>query len=70
MLCVECQRLSAMYRRELCNLCEAAIRTGRRVPVRAANPYRPEDHAGKREHLREAVAAAVRAGEIVQEGQI
>ena len=61
-LCVDCRRLTAMHRRERCNICEAAVITGRTVPPRQPAAYRPEDHAGKRAALRAMIDAA-RKGE-------
>ena len=56
-LCVDCRRLAAMHRRELCNLCEAAVRTGRKVPAKPTQ-YRPEDYVGKRAALKRMIEAA------------
>lgn len=61
-LCVDCRRLPAMHRRERCNICEAALITGRAVPPRQPAKYRPDDHRGKREALRAAIEAAKRTG--------
>lgn len=64
MICVDCQRLTAMYRRDRCNLCEAAHLTGRKVAPLAPSQYRPEDHAGKRERLRLMIEAARKVGNL------
>ena len=61
-LCVDCGCRTAMHRRERCNICEAALITGRTVPPRQSAKYHPADHRGKREALRAAIKAAKGAG--------
>ena len=58
MICVDCHRLTAMYRRERCNLCEAKLLRSRPSTPIEPPPYRPEDHVGKRERLRRMIEAA------------
>ncbi len=61
MLCADCQLRPVIFRRTRCLECAA----GRPMRESRLTQYRPEDHADKRERLREMVMAAIRAGEIV-----
>ncbi len=64
MICVDCRLRPAVYRRERCNICEAALITGRTVPPPQPAKYRPKDHTGKREALRALIAAERKAGRL------
>ena len=65
MLCADCHIRPTLPRRTRCLECMAGKMPA--PPKRA--PYHPEDHAGKRARLRQAIEAAIQSGAIVPGGR-
>ena len=65
MLCVDCHLAPALPRRSRCRDCDLIHRRDIAAMRNRPGQYCREDHAGKRDRLREAIAAAIQAGAIV-----
>ena len=65
MLCVDCGIRPVIYRRTRCLECQSEHQP---TPQMKRWPYCREDHAGKRERLRAAIAEAIQSGAIVVTG--
>lgn len=69
MLCADCRLHPPLTRRSRCRDCDLAHRRELAAAANRSDRYCREDHAGKRERLKEAIQEAIESGAVVPGGR-